>query len=104
MGDRLPTGNLSRFAEYVDAFAGDRSLAAYGAFLPMGILFGAVHAMTPGHSKTIHATYLPGSSASMDRGLLTSIALSFTHVHLDGAACGTVPATRASCSVASRFA
>lgn len=70
------------FAEHINAFAGDRSWAAYGAFLPMGILFGAVHAMTPGHSKTILATYLAGSSASMARALLTSLALSFTHVTL----------------------
>ena len=50
------------------------------AFLPMGIFFGAVHALTPGHSKAVLATYLAGSEAKLLRGLLTSLTLSFTHV------------------------
>lgn len=70
------------FAKHISVFATDRSWAAYAAFLPMGILFGAVHALTPGHSKSILATYVAGSSASMARALLVSIALSFTHVTL----------------------
>ncbi|MCP5978460.1 hypothetical protein NL364_28635, partial [Klebsiella pneumoniae] len=49
-------------------------------YLPMGILFGAAHALTPGHSKTILATYLAGSRLGMLRGLGVSLALSFTHV------------------------
>ncbi len=65
------------FAEHIKTFAnGD----GWTAFLPMGIVFGAVHAMTPGHSKAVLATYLTGSSAGMKRGLLVSIALSTTHV------------------------
>lgn len=70
------------FAQHISAFAVDRSWYAYAAFLPMCILFGAVHAMTPGHSKSVLATYLAGSSANMGRALLTSTALSFTHVTL----------------------
>ncbi|MHB2266853.1 HoxN/HupN/NixA family nickel/cobalt transporter [Pannonibacter phragmitetus] len=50
------------------------------AYLPMGILFGAAHALTPGHSKAVLATYLAGSTASVPRALATSLALSFTHV------------------------
>lgn len=46
----------------------------------MGILFGAAHALTPGHSKTILATYLAGSPLGLLRGLTVSLALSFTHV------------------------
>jgi ABC-type nickel/cobalt efflux system permease component RcnA len=46
----------------------------------MGIAFGAVHAMTPGHSKSVLATYLTGSSMKARRALLVSMALSFTHV------------------------
>ena len=53
---------------------------AFMAFLPMGILFGAAHALTPGHSKAVLATYLAGSDASVRRGLLVSLTLSFTHV------------------------
>lgn len=50
------------------------------AFLPMGVLFGAAHALTPGHSKAVLATYLAGSDARIARGLLISITLSVTHV------------------------
>ncbi|ESZ40226.1 ABC transporter permease [Mesorhizobium sp. M0292] len=53
---------------------------AFLAFLPMGLLFGAAHALTPGHSKAVLATYLAGSDAKVSRGLLVSITLSFTHV------------------------
>ncbi len=68
------------FADHIKAFAGSGSWIAFLAFLPMGILFGSVHAMTPGHSKMILASYLTGSSAGLGRALVTSIALSFTHV------------------------
>ncbi|MER8505325.1 ABC transporter permease [Mesorhizobium sp. M0991] len=53
---------------------------AFTAFLPMGVLFGAAHALTPGHSKAVLATYLAGSDVSVRRGLLVSLTLSFTHV------------------------
>jgi ABC-type nickel/cobalt efflux system permease component RcnA len=46
----------------------------------MGVLFGAAHALTPGHSKMILATYLAGSPLGLLRGLTVSLALSFTHV------------------------
>jgi hypothetical protein len=36
---------------------------AFMGFLPMGIVFGAAHALTPGHSKAVLATYLAGSDA-----------------------------------------
>lgn len=67
-------------AEHIKTFAAGGSWAAFLGFLPLGIVFGAVHAMTPGHSKSILATYLTGSSAGVGRGLLVSLALSFTHV------------------------
>lgn len=70
------------FAEHIRGFAEGGSLVAFLAFLPMGIAFGAVHAMTPGHSKALLATYLAGSSAGVWRALLTSMALSFTHVFI----------------------
>lgn len=68
------------FAEHIKTFANGGGWAAFLTFLPMGIVFGAVHAMTPGHSKALLATYLTGSSAGITRGLTVSIALSVTHV------------------------
>ncbi|QIA21987.1 sulfite exporter TauE/SafE family protein [Mesorhizobium sp. AA22] len=68
------------FAGHIKAFAQDGSWSALAAFLPMGIVFGAVHAMTPGHSKSVLATYLAGSSAGFGRSLTVSLVLSVTHV------------------------
>jgi ABC-type nickel/cobalt efflux system permease component RcnA len=68
------------FAGHIKEFAAGGGWASFLAFLPMGIVFGAVHAMTPGHSKSVLATYLAGSSMKAHRALLVSLALSFTHV------------------------
>jgi ABC-type nickel/cobalt efflux system permease component RcnA len=50
------------------------------AMLPMGVLFGAAHALTPGHSKAVLATYVAGSPVGIARALLVSLTLSLTHV------------------------
>jgi ABC-type nickel/cobalt efflux system permease component RcnA len=68
------------FAEHIKAFAAGEGWLAFLAFLPMGVAFGAVHAMTPGHSKSVLATYLAGSSMKAHHALLVSVALSLTHV------------------------
>lgn len=67
-------------AEQIKLLAAGGGWLAFTAFLPMGVLFGAAHALTPGHSKAVLATYLAGSDASVRRGLLVSLTLSFTHV------------------------
>lgn len=68
------------FADKIGEFAQTGNWSVLAAYLPMGIVFGAVHAMTPGHSKAVLATYLTGSTASLPRALLVSLVLSFTHV------------------------
>lgn len=68
------------FAEQITAFANGGGWSAFLLYLPMGILFGAAHALTPGHSKAVLATYLAGSPSGLIRGLGVSLALSFTHV------------------------
>lgn len=50
------------------------------AILPLGVVFGAVHALTPGHSKTLLASYLVGSRLALARGLAASSVLAATHV------------------------
>jgi nickel/cobalt transporter (NicO) family protein len=67
-------------AEQIKLLSAEGDWLAFLAFLPMGVFFGAVHALTPGHSKAVLATYLAGSEAKMARGLLVSLTLSFTHV------------------------
>lgn len=67
-------------AEQIKSFAAGGGWSRFLGFLPLGIVFGAVHALTPGHSKSILATYLTGSSAGLGRGLAISMTLSFVHV------------------------
>ncbi|WP_217577806.1 ABC transporter permease [Mesorhizobium sp. GbtcB19] len=69
-------------AQHLKAFASDGSWFALLAVLPMRVVFGAAHALTPGHSKTLLAAYITGSQVKLSRGLLASVALSFTHITL----------------------
>ena len=62
------------------AFAATRNWLDLAAVLPVGIAFGAVHALTPGHSKAILATYLAGSRHSLARAAGVASVLSLTHI------------------------
>lgn len=64
----------------VNTFATSRDWISLASVLPLGILFGAVHALTPGHSKTVLASYLAGSPFSILRGMGVALTLSFTHI------------------------
>jgi nickel/cobalt exporter len=68
------------FADQIRAFADGGGWTVFLAYLPMGILFGATHTLTPGHSKAVLATYLVGNPLSLARSLTVSLVLSFTHV------------------------
>ena len=62
------------------AFAAGRDWTTLAAMLPMGILLGAVHALTPGHGKTVLASYLVGSKLAAVRSLSVAGALAVTHI------------------------
>ena len=62
------------------AFADTHDWTALIAVLPAGIVFGAVHALTPGHSKSVLASYLLGSRLAALRASLVAAVLSLTHV------------------------
>src|SRR4051812_17641252 len=64
----------------LSAFAARRTWARLMAVLPLGIVFGAAHALTPGHGKTVLATYLVGSRLAVIRGVAVAGVLSLTHV------------------------
>src|ERR671913_2321935 len=64
----------------LSAFAATRDWFALLAVLPMGVAFGAVHALTPGHGKTVLASYLVGSRLAVLRALAVAGALALTHV------------------------
>lgn len=68
------------FADRTRAFAETGDWMLLASYLPMGVVFGAVHALTPGHSKAVLATYLTGSTTSVPRGLAVSLLLSAVHV------------------------
>jgi len=61
-------------------YAATRDLGLIAAMFPLGIFFGAVHALTPGHSKAVLASYILGSRLSVFRGLAVSSVLAFVHV------------------------
>ncbi len=69
-------------SDRINAFATSGDWGVLAAYLPFGILFGAVHAMTPGHSKIVLATYLTGRAVAMGPALLITWVLSVTHVGL----------------------
>jgi len=70
----------SSLSGYLTAFATNRDWVALLGVLPAGILFGAVHALTPGHGKSILASYLLGSRLQALRAAAVAGVLSLTHV------------------------
>jgi nickel/cobalt transporter (NicO) family protein len=61
-------------------FDAQRSWLTLLGVLPVGILFGAVHALTPGHGKAALSSYLLASEGRISRGTITAIILALTHV------------------------
>jgi nickel/cobalt transporter (NicO) family protein len=64
----------------LSTYANTRDWALLVAVLPMGIFFGAVHALTPGHGKTVLASYVLGSRLALARGLAVAGTLASVHV------------------------
>lgn len=62
------------------AFEGTRDLALLLGMVPLGIVLGALHALTPGHGKMILASYVAGSRVGAARSVATAATLSATHV------------------------
>ena len=69
------------FADRIKMFAAGGDWGRVPCLSADGRLVGAIHALTPGHSKAVLAAYLAGAEeAGAKRGLLTSFILAFTHV------------------------
>lgn len=64
----------------LDTLAVDRDWLSLAAILPLGALFGALHALTPGHSKAVLATYVVGSRSNLWQGMGVAGVLAATHV------------------------
>ena len=76
----IQTSIHDTFADRIASFAQSHDWAALLAILPLGVVFGLAHAMTPGHSKSVLASYLVGSNESRWRGLATAGVLAVTHI------------------------
>lgn len=61
----------------LSAYAATGDLHVLLAMVPAGILFGAVHALTPGHSKSVLASYLVGSRLYYAKGIAVAVTLAF---------------------------
>lgn len=70
----------SSLSGYLTAFATNRDWGALLGLLPAGVVFGAVHALTPGHGKSVLASYLLGSRLQAMRATAVAGVLSLTHV------------------------
>ena len=67
------TGGITEFAD-------TRNWATLAAVFPLGIVFGAIHALTPGHGKSVLASYVVGSRIAVLRSLGVASVLALTHV------------------------
>lgn len=76
----MQRGIYAALTSDITAYSNSRDLTALLAVLPLGIVFGAAHALTPGHSKSVLAAYILGSGLRPSRALLTSFVLSLTHI------------------------
>jgi nickel/cobalt exporter len=64
----------------LSAFATTRDWLTLATVVPVGIVFGAVHAMTPGHGKAVLASYIMGSRLAFLRATAIAGAQALTHV------------------------
>ncbi|HAH64573.1 MAG TPA: ABC transporter permease [Rhizobiales bacterium] len=59
-------------AAHMTGFAASRDWSLLAAMLPLGIVFGSIHALMPGHGKSVLASYLVGSPLSALRSVLVA--------------------------------
>src|SRR5215204_6206656 len=64
----------------LSTFAVTRDWTILASVLPVAIVFGAIHALTPGHGKSVLASYLVGSRLAAVRAVAVAGVLSLTHV------------------------
>jgi ABC-type nickel/cobalt efflux system permease component RcnA/Tol biopolymer transport system component len=57
----------------------DLSLSFYGFALGISLVLGALHALTPGHGKTVVAAYLVGSRGTSWHAVVLGSVVTFTH-------------------------
>jgi len=80
LGNALPSG-VDRLAESFTALVSTRSLTPAFALLAVGLalLLGSLHALAPGHGKTVVAAYLVGREGSAQQALGLGATVAVTH-------------------------
>ncbi len=80
LGNALP-GGVDRLAESFTALVSARSLTPAFALLAVGLalLLGSLHALAPGHGKTVVAAYLVGREGSAQQALGLGATVAVTH-------------------------
>ena len=68
------------FGDRIKLYAETGDWSELAVFLPMGVVFGIVHAMMPGHSKTLLVAYTMATPASAWRAAGTGLVLSSVHI------------------------
>lgn len=76
----LQTEIRSGLGNQIDAFAASRDVMVLAGVLPLAIVFGMAHALTPGHGKSLLAVYAVGSDLGRLRVIAVAMALTLTHI------------------------
>ena len=80
VGTILPRG-VDRATQAFTSFIARRhvTVAFFGVTVALAILLGAVHALAPGHGKTVMAAYLLGEQGSFRQGAIIGLTVTVTH-------------------------
>lgn len=70
------------FAERIKLYASTGQWSHLALFLPIGVLFGIIHALTPGHSKTVLAAYTAATPGGIGKSVTTAFILSAVHISM----------------------
>ena len=76
----VPRG-VDRATQAFQSFLSDRSFTVplVAIALALAIVLGALHALAPGHGKTVMAAYLVGQRGTMRQGMLMGLTVTATH-------------------------
>jgi nickel/cobalt transporter (NicO) family protein len=64
----------------IEAFSSSGNWLTLLAILPMGLLFGAAHGLTPGHNKMVLASYVLGDRVPALRASMIALVLTAVHI------------------------
>ena len=67
-------------SDHITAYSASGDWGILHGILPMAVLFGVVHALTPGHNKLVLATYVVGDRMAVLKATAVAAALALTHI------------------------